>query len=519
MASTITAGNATNNGTSISSDNTGILEIKTGTGSGTTAMTLNASANVGIGTASPVVPLDIYNATTSSLRVQGDSTVNAQLARYSTDNQPAVAIIRKGRGTVASPSAVASGDIMGSITFQAYGGTNNRSLAAITGVVSAYTSDTDISSFLNFSTTPTGSVTAAERMRIDSAGNVGIGTSSPTTQLDLTRTVTGGAGLSFQANNPDTGASSASYVLAKQGSVSTGIYSYGNSGSYIGAITNNFAAFITNNTERMRIDTAGNVGIGTNAPAGILDVKGNTNGVIAQYLRNDSTGASSTSVYQISAGTRYVNQNVNYTGQFYQVIGSGIVLSYSDFDTQIWRNNAGTERMRIDSSGNLLVGTTSGVAKVVVQSPNAATAIVTGNTSGTALYNAALFYNNGLASLVGQIAVSGTTCSYNSLSDYRLKEDVQPMTGALEKVAALKPCTYTWKADGSAGQGFIAHELQAVVPDCVVGEKDAINEDGSIKPQGIDTSFLVATLTAALQELKAELDVCKAELDALKGAK
>jgi hypothetical protein len=63
--------------------------------------------------------------------------------------------------------------------------------------------------------------------------------------------------------------------------------------------------------------------------------------------------------------------------------------------------------------------------------------------------------------------------------------------------------TYTWKIDGSDGQGFIAHELAEVVPDCVSGEKDAVNEDGSIKPQGIDTSFLVATLTAAIQEQQA----------------
>jgi hypothetical protein len=89
------------------------------------------------------------------------------------------------------------------------------------------------------------------------------------------------------------------------------------------------------------------------------------------------------------------------------------------------------------------------------------------------------------------------------------------MIGALAKVAALKPCTYTWKEDGSAGEGFIAHELAEVCPQAVVNEKDAINEDGSIKPQGVDTSFLVATLTAAIQELKAELDATKAKVTAL----
>jgi len=66
-----------------------------------------------------------------------------------------------------------------------------------------------------------------------------------------------------------------------------------------------------------------------------------------------------------------------------------------------------------------------------------------------------------------------------------------------------------WKTDGSDGQGFIAHELQAVVPDCVTGTKDAVDADGKPQYQGVDTSFLVATLVAAIQELKAEIDLLK----------
>jgi hypothetical protein len=89
------------------------------------------------------------------------------------------------------------------------------------------------------------------------------------------------------------------------------------------------------------------------------------------------------------------------------------------------------------------------------------------------------------------------------------------MTNALAAVAQLKPCRYKWKVDGSDGQGFIAHELQAVVPDCVFGEKDSVNEDGSIKPQGIDTSFLVATLTAAIQEQQAMIEELKTKVAAL----
>jgi hypothetical protein len=118
--------------------------------------------------------------------------------------------------------------------------------------------------------------------------------------------------------------------------------------------------------------------------------------------------------------------------------------------------------------------------------------------------------SNGSTTQVGTITVNTTNTAYNTSSDHRLKENIAPMTGALAKVSQLKPCTYTWKVDGSDGQGFIAHELAEVVPQAVTGEKDAVDKDGNINPQGIDTSFLVATLVAAIQELKAEFDAYKA---------
>jgi hypothetical protein len=115
------------------------------------------------------------------------------------------------------------------------------------------------------------------------------------------------------------------------------------------------------------------------------------------------------------------------------------------------------------------------------------------------------YYLNSSQSVVGSISVGTSSVAYNTTSDYRLKENIAPMTGALEKVAALKPVTYTWKESGEATQGFIAHELQAIVPECVTGEKDAVDDEGRPKYQGVDTSFLVATLTAAIQELNAKV--------------
>ena len=139
----------------------------------------------------------------------------------------------------------------------------------------------------------------------------------------------------------------------------------------------------------------------------------------------------------------------------------------------------------------------------------------TGVPSG---YGYADFLFNG--SGIGSITQSGTTAVlYNTTSDYRLKENIQPLSGALARVASLKPCTYTWKsAPEETGEGFIAHELAEVCPQAVSGEKDAVNNDGSIKPQGIDTSYLVATLTAAIQEQQALITQLTARITALESA-
>jgi hypothetical protein len=212
----------------------------------------------------------------------------------------------------------------------------------------------------------------------------------------------------------------------------------------------------------------------------------------------------------------------------------GLVSDNGSAVLRFYSYTAGAERMRIDSSGNLLVGTTSsglGTARFVVDNGGANIATIFQNTGATSAsveisryYHIAatgatsatyLQFLNSSGAGVGTITCNGTATSYNTSSDYRLKENIAPMTGALGVVSALKPVTYTWKADGSDGQGFIAHELQAVVPDCVSGEKDAVDAEGKPQYQGIDTSFLVATLTAAIQELKAIVDAQAVRIAAL----
>jgi hypothetical protein len=130
-------------------------------------------------------------------------------------------------------------------------------------------------------------------------------------------------------------------------------------------------------------------------------------------------------------------------------------------------------------------------------------------TSGSASRNLIVFglNNTGYAS----ISTNGTTVTYGTSSDYRLKTNVMPLTDSTAKVKALKPCSYNWvKAPEISSQGFLAHELAAVVPQAVVGEKDAVNGDGSIKSQQVDLSYVIPLLTAALQEAFARIEALEA---------
>jgi hypothetical protein len=338
---------------------------------------------------------------------------------------------------------------------------------------------------------------ATERMRIDASGNVGIGTSSPGYKLDVLGTL--GAG---------------------NGTYTTG-FSWSNKG-LVGTFSNHALGFLTNATERMFLDTSGNLGLGVTPSAWNSAFKAIEIGRLGDALFSGSGGGPvlSANGYYASDVWRYgrtgsaaANYDMNAGTHKWYIAPSGTAGNAITF----------TQAMTLDASGNLLVGgTVAGTQGALTIQPRystgsgnfvAATALAYWNrVQSASVGTAALFQDGG--NTVGSITHTNTSTSYATSSDYRLKENVQPMQDALAVIAQLNPVTYTWKADGSDGQGFIAHELQAVVPDCVTGEKDAVDAEGNPQYQGVDTSFLVATLVAALKELKAEVDSLKAQLEA-----
>jgi hypothetical protein len=259
----------------------------------------------------------------------------------------------------------------------------------------------------------------------------------------------------------------------------------------------------TANTTAVTVDASQNVGIGTASPAAKLTVAS------AEGLRTIND-ASYISFYNTAGSTR--------TGYLQMQAGGSANLAVEVNQPLTFSTN-NTERMRIDATGSILVGATdyvgSGVTRAGIAMFNQGGTFGRINVGKTVSGAATAMQFNHNGTEIGAITYTNTGTSYVTTSDYRLKENVAPMTGALDKVAQLKPVTYTWKVDGSDGQGFIAHELAEVVPDCVTGEKDAVDAEGKPVYQGIDTSYLVATLTAAIQEQQTIINDLKARVTAL----
>jgi len=389
----------------------------------------------------------------------------------------------------------------------------------------------------------------ASSILIDDEGNVGIGTSSPSSQNSNADDLVIGDATSNRGLTVLSGSTSEGGIYFADGDAD-------NRGMLRYFHTADILTISTAGTEAMRIDSSGNVLVGKQSSSTFTPgIEARANGLfiatvdgsdVAIFNRQTSDGR----VIQIRKDD--VIEGFIGTGGSSLTIGQGT-----------------TEAMRIDSSGNVLVGKNTigsstngcelnndGLIRATKSSGPAV--ILNRNTTGGDIVEFKQANVN-----VGSIAVTGSATAYNTSSDHRLKEDLQPIATPSDKVKQLKPVNFAWKVDGTRVDGFIAHELAEVIPEAVTGEKDAMKEVviqeaveaveavpavlwteedelpegvqvGDVKTpaveaveaveeitemqpdyQGIDQSKIVPLLTAALQEVMQKNESLEARLSAL----
>ena len=328
-----------------------------------------------------------------------------------------------------------------------------------------------------------------ERMRIDSSGNMGIGTSATSAKVIIDR----GAGSS----SPTTFTTANSYLQL-------GGSDYNSSGS-VYAIGFGYSGGATNSPAYMGFQLTG--------------VGSYTKGDLVFRTRDSTDDVATTERLRIDSSGALVLNNSGGDAQMYLGGSSGsdrMYLARSGNDSLLWNVDSGVmrfgtnnaEAMRIDSSGCLLRNTTSSTVNssggeiVVLNDGNRAAINVAADS--TSSRTGIVFTNpNGT---VGSISMSGSATAYNTSSDYRLKENVVAMSGATDRLKQLKPSRFNFIADADTTvDGFLAHEVQNIVPEAITGAKDAVDADGNPDYQGIDQSKLVPLLVATIQELEARL--------------
>jgi len=343
---------------------------------------------------------------------------------------------------------------------------------------------------------------------VETSTGIGIGTSSPSYKLHVTNDSSAAARIGGASNYLE---------LGEYASNSSPAISYNGSGASLP---------IRNGTSEVaRFDSSGRLGIGTTSPGARLEVKGaDSAGYAAQFT--NSTESRFAKIYVDGNGIAFVDDNFD----------DGI--EFASNTARIYAN--GSERMRFTSDGRFLVGTTSALSDGLMCfkgtfASNRGLILETTQTSGEMIR-----FNTSTGN-AGKIDSNGTSTTYSTSSDYRLKENIVNLEGAIDRVKQLAPKRFNFICDADTTvDGFIAHEAQAVVPEAITGTHNGVevwkegqelpdgvsvgdnklDEDGNTIPdyQGIDQSKLVPLLTAALQEAISKIETLETKVAALEAA-
>ena len=543
-------------GTPGGNDLPGRLVFKTtgdGSASPTTRMTIKADGKIGVGLISPDTPVHIFANDAQLLTVQRDGDNNAGI-RFR--NQTSSMFC--GLSTGATGFAIDDDGDLGAapmLFVQRSNGNVGIGTPSPTGTLSLKSqnpnirfddSDTNNNAEITLDNTHlrievdedqardnsglSFRIDGGDKAVIDSSGDVGIGTSSPSEKLDVAGSIRANTGTDISMDSNSSG------QIRFRGNGYTGaialddtaMHIYHNSGS-------RKLIFGLNETAAVTIDSSGRLGVGLTPTGsagtiteGLIQTSGNID------IRYPGTNSD-------PGGARYLNfVNTDTTLVAGQPMGG---LNWIGLDStnpnsitasiladcsgnagthsSLLFNTGGSERMRIDgTTGGVYFGVTStpdgtsvGGAAFIPESFNRNTLYLatTGNTKSLARFH----NENGQ---VGVITVVGSSTNYITSSDYRLKENITAISDGITRIKTLKPCRFNFKADASTTvDGFLAHEVTAV-PEAITGTKDEVDEDNNPVYQGIDQSKLVPLLVAALKEEISKRESLEARVAALEVA-
>jgi hypothetical protein len=348
---------------------------------------------------------------------------------------------------------------------------------------------------------------------VKNSGNVGIGTSSP----DFKAEIVGGTNDGLHIKD------------AESATVFGGLFTQSANLALI-TRSNHALTFGTNDAERMRIDSSGNVGISTSSPVELLDlgsqaqrnirvgirtylgVGRSTGGtVLGHSVKADTDATTGDSPMEVtetnSSGGAPAAIRMHYGRVEFHTASSGTAAATFD-----------SERMRILSNGAMAHGGTTQIENCLYNQHFAPATFSGIGMKPTAFVGYdAMRFNNSNGTRVGTINCQTNGTSYATTSDYRVKENVADMSGAIHRVKALSPKCFNFISDpdDTTVDGFLAHEAQAVVPEAVTGTHNEVDADGNPVMQGIDQSKLVPLLTGALQEAITKIEDLESRLAAL----